>query len=72
MAVNAATLCGKDSEREISRATNLARELLKRGRSVLERGARELLEAESLGEAELLQLKQELPARKDVIARKTA
>jgi cell division protease FtsH len=56
----------------VGAAFETATEVLKRGRSVLERGARALLETESLGEAELIQLGQELPARKDVVARKSA
>jgi cell division protease FtsH len=53
-------------------AFDTATDVLKRGRSVLERGARALLEAESLGEAELTRLGQELPATRDAVVRKLA
>jgi cell division protease FtsH len=53
-------------------AFDTATEVLKRGRSVLERGARALLEAESLGEAELTRLGQELHPTRDVVVRKLA
>jgi hypothetical protein len=39
---------------------------------VLERGARALLETESLGEAELTKLGQELCSRKEAVLRKSA
>jgi len=53
-------------------AFDTATEVLERGRSVLERGARALLETESLGEVELIRLGQELPAKRNVVMRKSA